>query len=82
MNRNKINPQALNTLLGIASKQLGTNPKDLENQLKSGSLDTALKGMPKEDVQKLQNVLSNPKSAEKILSTPQAKAILDKLTKG
>ncbi len=82
MNRNKINPQALNTLLGIASKQLGTNPKDLENQLKSGSLDTALKGMPKEDVQKLQNVLSNPKSTEKILSTPQAKAILDKLTKG
>lgn len=81
-NANQINPKALNALLGMASKKLGTTPDKLQQQLQSGSFDQALAGMPPSEAAKLKQALSNPKTAEKILSTPQAKAIYDKLTKG
>lgn len=81
-NANQINPKALNALLGMASKKLGTTPDKLQQQLQNGSFDQALAGMPPSKAAKLKQALSNPKTAEKILSTPQAKAIYDKLTKG
>lgn len=77
-----MNPQALQALLGIASKKLGTTPEKLQQQLQDGTFEKALGNMPGNDAAKLKQALSNPKTAEKILSSPQAKAIYNKLQKG
>lgn len=81
-NSNQMNPQALQALLGIASKKLGTSPEVLQKQLQDGTFEKALGNMPGADATRLKQALSNPKTAEKILSTPQAKAIYKKLQQG
>lgn len=81
-NLNQMNPQALQALLGIASKKLGTTPEKLQQQLQDGTFEKALGNMPGNDAAKLKQALSNPKTAEKILSSQQAKAIYNKLQKG
>ena len=81
-NLNQMNPQALQALLGIASKKLDTTPEKLQQQLQDGTFEKALGNMPGNDAAKLKQALSNPKTAEKILSSPQAKAIYNKLQKG
>lgn len=78
MNMNK---NQLNGLLNLASKKLGTTPETLQKQLESGQFDKALAGMNSTDSKRLKEALSNPKVAEKILSTPQAQEIYKKLTK-
>ena len=82
MANQNIDPKALNALLGIASKKLGTSPETLQRQLQQGKFDQALGTMPSNEAAKLKKALSDPKKAEKILSTPQAKAIYEKLMKG
>ncbi|MDE6150117.1 MAG: hypothetical protein K2F81_08520 [Ruminococcus sp.] len=77
-----MNPQALQALMGIASKKLGTTPEVLQKQLQDGTFEKALGNMPGNDAAKLKQALSNPKTAEKILSSPQAKAIYKKLQQG
>lgn len=81
-NLNQMNPQVLQALLGIASKKLGTTPEVLQKQLQDGTFEKALGNMPGSDAAKLKQALSDPKTAEKILSTPQAKAIYKKLQNG
>ncbi len=81
-NLNQMNPQALQALLGIASKKLGTTPEVLQKQLQDGTFEKALGNMPGNDAAKLKQALANPKTAEKILSSPQAKAIYKKLQQG
>lgn len=80
-NTNNFNPKALQGLLSIASKKLNTSPEQLERQLKDGTFEKALSSMPSNEAKMLQQALSNPKTAEKILSTPQARAIYEKLSK-
>ncbi len=81
-NSNQMNPQALQALLGMASKKLGTTPDVLQKQLQDGTFEKALSNMSGTDATMLKKALSDPKTAEKILSTPQAKAIYKKLQKG
>lgn len=81
-NLNKMNPQALNALLSVASKKLGTTPETLQKQLQNGTFDQALGSMPSKEATMIKQALSNPKTAEKILSSPQAKAIYEKLSNG
>ncbi|MDO4945029.1 MAG: hypothetical protein Q4E74_07500 [Ruminococcus sp.] len=79
-NLNNINPQALQGLLSVASKKLGTTPEKLQKQLQDGTFEQALAGMPKNEAAMLTQALSNKATAEKILSTPQAQAIYKKLS--
>lgn len=81
-NLNQPNPKALKALLDIASQKLGTTPETLQRQLQVGTFEKALSAMPGSEAQKLRQALSNPKTAEKILSTPQAQAIYKKLNQG
>lgn len=76
------NPQALQALLSIASKKLNTTPEVLQRQLQDGTFEKALAAMPGNEAAMLRQALSNPKTAEKILSTPQAQAIYKKLNNG
>lgn len=81
-NQNNLNPQALNALLNLASKKLNTTPEKLRSQLENGTFDEALKNMPPQQAAMVKQALSNQATADKILSTPQAKSIYNKLTKG
>lgn len=75
-------PKTLGALLKIASAKLGTTPEKLEAQLKDGTFEKALGNMKGNDAAKLRAALSDPKSAQKILSTPQARALYRKLSGG
>ncbi|MCC8192348.1 MAG: hypothetical protein LIO41_04840 [Ruminococcus sp.] len=77
----KINDKQLETLLSVASKKLNTSPETLKSQLESGVFDQALSSMNKTDAERLTKALSDPKVAQKILSTPQAQEIYKKLSK-
>lgn len=79
-NLNNMNPQALQGLLSVASKKLGTTPEQLQKQLQDGTFDKALAGMPKNEAAMLTQALSNKAMAERILSSPQAQAIYKKLS--
>ena len=48
--------------------------------LKSGKIDNAVRNMPKDEKQKLQSVMGNQAQLEKLMQSPQAKALYEKLT--
>ena len=79
-NLEKPDPKALGALLKIASAKLGTTPEVLEAQLRDGTFDKALANMKGGDAAKLRAALSDPNTAKKILSTPQARALYRKLS--
>ena len=78
---NAMDHKALSALLSLASKKLGTSPEVLKSQLESGSFDKALSNLPQNQQSRLKQALSDPKTAEKLLSTPQAQSIYRKLQK-
>lgn len=78
---NSIDPKKMAALLAIASKKLGTDPNTLKSQLESGSFEKALGNLPQGQQAKLKQALSDPKTAEKLLSTPQAQEIYKNIQK-
>lgn len=80
MNKNNIDPKSLNGLLDVVSKKIGVSPEKLKNDLESGKFDSAISGMSKSDAVKFQQAVKNPKLVEKLMSTPQAKALYKKLS--
>ena len=78
---NSIDSKKMAALLAIASKKLGTDPNTLKTQLENGSFDKALGNLPQGQQAKLKQALSDPKTAEKLLSTPQAQEIYKKIQK-
>ncbi len=80
MNAN-IDPKKMQALISIASKKLGTDPNTLMSELENGSFDKALGNLPQSQQAKLKQALSDPRTAEKLLSTPQAQNIYKNLNK-
>lgn len=80
MERPQNNAQ-LHSMLEIAGKKLGIPPEKLRQQLESGQFDSAIAAMDPQDADKFRQVLSNPSKLNQILSSRQAKALYEKLTK-
>ena len=80
MERKNLNPKQVDQLLQAASKKLGVPPEQLKNELESGKYDKVLKNMSQKDSAMLQKVMQNPKMVEKLISSPQAKALYQKLS--
>ena len=74
MERKNMNPQQVDQLLQAASKKLGVPPEQLRSELESGKYDKVLKNMSQKDSAMLQKVM------EKLISSPQAKALYQKLS--
>ncbi len=72
----------LNGLLQVVSQKLGMPPEQLKQELEQGRFDNALKNMNSADAAKFNQAIQNPKMVEKLMSTPQAKALYTKLTGG
>ncbi|MGN0631749.1 MAG: hypothetical protein ACI4JN_10520 [Ruminococcus sp.] len=67
-------------MLKTLSAKLGMTPEELKETLQTGNLDGAVKNMGAGDKQKLQSVIGNKAKLEKIMQSPQAKALYEKLT--
>ena len=80
MNKNSIDPKKLNGLLGVVSKKIGVPPEKLKSELESGKFDSALSAMNQNDAARFRQAVNNPKLVEKMMSTPQAKALYRKLS--
>lgn len=80
MERKNLNPKQVDQLLQAASKKLGVPPEQLKSELESGKYDKVLKNMSQKDSAMLQKVMQNPKMVEKLISSPQAKALYQKLS--
>ncbi|MDE5885041.1 MAG: hypothetical protein K2H29_08230 [Oscillospiraceae bacterium] len=81
-NPNLQNPENLNGLLQAVSRKLGVPAQQLEQELKAGKFDNAIKNMNQAEAAKFQQAIKNPQMVEKLMSTPQAKALYQKLTGG
>ncbi|MDE6092602.1 MAG: hypothetical protein K2G14_05855 [Ruminococcus sp.] len=80
MNSNNIDPKKIGGLLEAVSKKIGVSPDKLKKELEAGKFDSAISAMNKNDAAKFQQAVNNPKLVEKMMSTPQAKALYKKLS--
>ncbi len=74
--------QNLNALLQVVSKKLGVSSEQLRQELEAGKFDNAMKNMSPSEASKFQQAVKNPQMLNKMMSTPQAKALYQKLTGG
>lgn len=80
--RNLSGAQDLNGLLQVVSQKLGMPPEQLRRELEQGKFDNALKNMNTAEAARFSQAIQNPQMVEKLMSTPQAKALYEKLTGG
>lgn len=80
MNNNNIDPAKLDGLLNAVSKKIGVPADKLRSELEAGKFDSALSAMSGSDAAKFRQAVNNPKLVEKMMSTPQAKALYKKLS--
>ncbi len=80
MDRNSIDQNKLNGLLSVVSRKIGVPPEQLRNELKAGKFASALSAMNSNDAAKFRRAVNDPKLVEKLMSTPQAKALYKKLS--
>lgn len=79
---NRPDPKQLSGLLGVVSKKIGIPPEQLKKELEEGKFDSALSSMNSADAAKFRQAVKNPALVEKLMSTPQAKALYQKLIGG
>lgn len=80
MEKNNFDSKNLAGLLNVVSKKIGVPPEKLKSELEAGKFDSALAGMNKADAAKFQQAVNNPQIVEKLMSSPQAKALYKKLS--
>ena len=71
----------LEALLKLTAQRMGSTPEALKQAAQNGQLDQVMGHMTGEQNQAVQKVLTDPEAAKKLLSTPQAQALL-KLLQG
>lgn len=73
------NNEQMNSLIEMLSQRLNSNPQQVKEALEKGKLDKVLMNMDSQQAQKISSILSDPEQSKKILSTPQAQALIKKL---
>ena len=74
-----LNQNHINYLVKNASAKLGVSEKQLRDELSAGTFDRLLGTLPKNEAAKLTAALSNPVTAQAVLSSPQAKELMKKI---
>ena len=74
-----LNQNQINYLVKNASAKLGVSEKQLRDELSAGTFDRLLGTLPKNKTAKLTAALSNPVTAQAVLSSPQAKELMKKI---
>lgn len=66
-------------ILNSLAQKLGENPDTLKTNMQNGNMSKMLNNMDKKQADKIQSILNDKEKTEKLLSTPQAQALLKKL---
>ena len=77
MNKRDIPPEKLNELYRMA----GSGPK-LQQYLRKGDFEGALRCLPKQDAQMIQGILSDPKKLKAVLASPEVQKMIRQLKNG
>lgn len=80
MPNNNFNPQRMQGLVNVISKKIGVPPEQLMNELQQGKFDSALKNMKPQEATMFGQFMSNPQMLDKLMSTPQAQSLYNKLS--
>ncbi|HCJ42230.1 hypothetical protein [uncultured Ruminococcus sp.] len=67
-------------LLSEAAKKLGIPPEQLAAHLQNGDLSRAMQNMPPSQQQMLKKTLSDKNACERLMNSPQAQALIKKLS--
>lgn len=73
------NNEQMNSLIEMLSQRLNTKPAQVKDALEKGKLDKVLMNMDQKQASKISAILSDPEQSKKVLSTPQAQALIKKL---
>lgn len=69
----------LEALLKFTAQRVGSSPEALKEAAQNGDLNRMLGNVGQAEGEAMQKVLSDPDAAKKLLSTPQAQALLKML---
>lgn len=72
----------LENLLQVTAQRMGTTPEDLKTAAQNGDLSRMMGNMGAKESAAMQKVLTDPEAVKKLLSTPQAQALLNLLGGG
>ena len=73
------NNEQINSLINQLSQRLNADSTQVKEALQKGNLDKVLMNMDQKQAQKISSILSDPEASKKVLSTPQAQALIKKL---
>lgn len=76
----RIDPEKLSGLLDAVSRKIGIPASQLRSELEAGKFDSAIAAMDKKDAARFRQAVNDPKLVERMMSTPQAKALYKKLS--
>ena len=75
-----MNNSNMDSLIKVVSAKLGMPYEQLKKELSEGKFDNAMKNMSPADAMKFNMAMKNPQMVNQMLSTPEAKALYNKLT--
>ncbi len=73
------NNEQINSMIDQLSQRLNADSKDVRAALEKGNLDKVLQNMNHTQAEKISKILSDPEESKKVLSSPQAQALIKKL---
>lgn len=73
------NNEQINSMIDQLSQRLNADSKDVRAALEKGNLDKVLQNMNHSQAEKISRILSDPEESKKVLSSPQAQALIKKL---
>lgn len=79
MSNKNFDSNNLDGVINLLSQKLNANPNDLKSNLKEGNIDAILQKLNQKDAAKIKDVLSDKSKTSNILSSPQAKKMMEKL---
>ncbi len=73
------NNEQINSLINQLAQRLNADKSQVESAVQKGNIDKLLRNMDSSKAQKISEILNDPEQSQKILSSPQAQAIIKKL---
>ncbi len=73
------NNEQINSMINQLSLRLNADSTQVKEALQKGNLDKVLMNMDEKQARKISRILSDPEESKKVLSTPQAQALIKKL---
>lgn len=73
------NNEQLEQLLNTLSQKLGKSPEELKQSAKNKNFANAFDNLDPKDAEKIKKILADKDATAKVLSTPKAQQLLNKL---